>query len=107
MKTIITLLLAALFVLSCGTSSAERKPSRPRNFIPDTEIQEFTTARTARDIVELARPAWLRQSRGMTLQIYINGILMGAEDQLDNVSTQVVKEMSFFFSYRSNYLVRY
>ena len=83
-----------IFVAGCTSNGTGRKPMRPKNFISQEEIKELATARTAKDAIEIARPIWLRR-KGIDPSIYMNGILMGGLDPLDNISINSVKEMRF------------
>ncbi len=94
MKTKLILILSALLLAGCAFNGAERKPVKARNFISQEEIKTLTAARTARDAVEMARPIWLR-GKGIDASVYMNGILMGGPEQLENVSIQAVKELRF------------
>ena len=94
MKTKLILLIGIFLFSSCTSSGAERKQMKPRNFISEEEIQEFDTAQSAMDVVELARPAWLR-AKGLVISVYLNGIHLGGEDQLYNVSVYQIKELRF------------
>ena len=94
MKTKLILLIGIFLFSSCTSIGAERKQMKPRNFISEEEIQEFDTAQTAMDVVELARPAWLR-AKGLVISVYLNGIHLGGEEQLDNVSVYSIKELRF------------
>jgi hypothetical protein len=94
MKSKLFLLLTIFILIGCASNGAERKPMRPRNFISQEEIKELAIAGTAKDAVEIARPIWLRR-KGIDPSIYMNGILMGGLDQLDNISINSVKEIKF------------
>jgi len=94
MKTKLILLISVFLFSSCASSGAERKPMKPRNFISEEEIQGLDAAQTAMDVVELSRPAWLR-AKGLVITVYLNGIHMGGEDQLDNISIYSIKELRF------------
>jgi len=83
-----------IFVAGCTSNGTVRKPMKPKNFISQEEIKELATARTAKDAIEIARPIWLRR-KGIDPSIYMNGILMGGLDPLDNISINSVKEMRF------------
>ena len=83
MKTKLILLFSLILLVSCASSVAERKPSRPRNFI------------TAKDVVVLARPFWLRGLAGYDPSVYINSIEMGGVESLENVSIQAIQEMKY------------
>ncbi|MBC8344828.1 MAG: hypothetical protein H8E56_01050 [Candidatus Marinimicrobia bacterium] len=89
----------SVFVLAsnCASNGVERKPAKQRNFISQEEIEGLATARTARDAVEIARPIWLR-GKGIDPSVYMNGILMGGLEHLDNISIHAVKEMRFLSS---------
>ena len=94
MKTKLIILIGIFLFSSCTSNGAERKQMKPRNFISEEEIQEFDTAQSAMDVVELARPAWLR-AKGLVISVYLNGIHLGGEEQLDNVSVYSIKELRF------------
>jgi hypothetical protein len=94
MKTKLVLLIGVFLFSGCASSGAERKPMKPRYFISAEEIQELDTAQTAMDVVELSRPAWLR-AKGLVITVYLNGIHLGGEDQLYNVSVYQIKELRF------------
>ena len=83
-----------IFVAGCTSNGTVRKPMRPKNFISQEEIKELATARRAKDAIEIARPIWLRR-KGIDPSIYMNGMLMGGLDQLDNISINSVKEMRY------------
>jgi len=88
------LFLSVFILIACTSNGAERKPMRPKNFISQEEIKELAAAGTAKDAIENARPIWLR-NKGIDPSIYMNGMLMGGLDQLDNISINSVKEMRF------------
>ena len=88
------ILCMVIFVAGCTSNGTVRKPMRPKNFISQEEIKELATARTAKDAIEIARPIWLRR-KGIDPSIYMNGILIGGLDPLDNISINSVKEMRF------------
>ena len=94
MKTKLILLISVFLFSSCASNGAERKPMKPRNFISEEEIHGLDAAQTAMDVVELSRPAWLR-AKGLVITVYLNGIHMGGEDQLDNISIYSIKELRF------------
>jgi len=88
------LFLSIFILIGCASNGAERKPMRTKNFISQEEIKELAIARTAKDAIEISRPTWLRR-KGINPSIYMNGMLMGGLDQLDNISINSVKEMRF------------
>ena len=94
MKLKLFLFLSVFILIACTSNGAERKPMRPKNFISQEEIKELAVARTAKDAIEISRPIWLRR-KGIDPSIYMNGMLMGGLDQLDNISINSVKEMRF------------
>lgn len=94
MKTKLILLIGLFIFAGCGSNGGERKPSKPRNFIPYEEIQTITGATTAQDIVELARPFWL-SSKGIDPQVYMNNIQMGSVEALDRVSVISIQEIRY------------
>ena len=94
MKTKLILLIGVFLFSGCASTGAERKPMKPRYFISAEEIQELDTAQTAMDVVELSRPAWLR-AKGLVITVYLNGIHMGGEEQLHNISVYQIKELRF------------
>jgi len=83
-----------IFVAGCTSNGTGRKPMRPKNRESQEEIKELVAAGTAKDAIEIARPIWLR-SKGIDPSIYMNGVLMGGLDQLDNISINSVKEIKF------------
>ena len=91
---ILLILWMVIFVAGCTSNGTVRKPMRPKNFISQEEIKELAIARTAKDAIEIARPIWLRR-KGIDPSIYMNGILMGGLDPLDNISINSVKEIRF------------
>ena len=93
-KSIFFLFLGIFILAGCASSGADRKPRRPKHFISQEEINGLAIARTAKDAIEIARPTWLRR-RGLDPSIYMNGMLMGGLDQLDNISIGSVKEMRY------------
>ena len=95
MKTKLILLFSLILFVSCASSGAERKPSRPRNFISFEEIQSLSGAFTAKDVGVLARPFWLRGLAGYDPSVYINSIEMGGVESLENVSIQAIQEMKY------------
>ena len=94
MKLKLFLFLSIFILIGCTSNGAERKPMRTKNFISQEEIKELAVARTAKDAIEISRPIWLRR-KGIDPSIYMNGMLMGGLDQLDNISINSVKEMRF------------
>jgi hypothetical protein len=94
MKSKLFLFLCVFMLIGCASNGAERKPMKPKNFISQEEIKELAIAGTAKDAIEIARPTWLRR-RGLDPSIYMNGVLMGGLDQLDNISINSVKEIKF------------
>ena len=94
MKTKLFLFLGIFILIGCTSSGAGRKPMRPKHFISQEEINGLAVARTAKDAIEVARPIWLR-TRGIDPSIYMNGMLIGGLDQLDNISINSVKEMRY------------
>ncbi len=60
MKTKLILLFSLILFASCASSGVDRKPSKPRNFISFEEVQSLSGAFTAKDVVMLSRPFWLR-----------------------------------------------
>ena len=95
MKSKLFLFLCVFILIGCASNGAERKPMRPKNFISQEEIKELAIAGTAKDAIEIARPIWLRRKALQDPSIYMNGVLMGGLDQLDNISINSVKEMRF------------
>ena len=95
MKLKLFLFLSVFILIACTSNGAERKPMRPKNFISQEEIKELAIAGTAKDAIEIARPIWLRRKALQDPSIYMNGVLMGGLDQLDNISINSVKEMRF------------
>ena len=85
MKTKLILLIGLFIFVGCGSNGTERKPSKPRNFFSFEEIQTIAGATTAQDLVELARPFWLR-NKGIDPRVYMNNIQMGAVAALGNIS---------------------
>jgi len=83
-----------ILVAGCASNGSGRKPPMLRNFISQEEIKELAVAQTAKDAIEISRPIWLRR-KGIDPSIYMNGMLMGGLDQLDNISINSVKEMRF------------
>ena len=94
MKSKLFLFLCVFILIGCASNGAVRKPMKPKNFISQEEIKELAIAGTAKDAIEIARPIWLR-SKGIDPSIYMNGVLMGGLDQLDNISINSVKEIKF------------
>ena len=94
MKTKLILIIGFFIFVGCGSSGAERKSSKPRNFISFEEIQTIAGATTAQDLVELARPFWLR-NKGIDPRVYMNNIQMGALDALGNISVNAIQEIRF------------
>ena len=94
MKLKLFLFLSIFIFIGCTSSGAERNPMKPKNFISQEEINGLAVARTAKDAIEISRPIWLRR-KGIDPSIYMNGMLMGGLDQLDNISINSVKEMRF------------
>ena len=94
MKLKLFLFLSIFILIGCTSNGAERKPMRTKNFISQEEIKELAIARTAKDAIEIARPIWLRR-KGIDPSVYMNGILMGGLDPLNNISINSVKEMRF------------
>ena len=41
---------------------------------------------------QVARPAWL-QSRGLTITVFLNGVQMGNEEQLNNIPSASLQEL--------------
>ena len=94
MKTKLILLIGFFVFSGCGSSGAGQKPSKPRNFISFEEIQTVAGATTAQDLIELARPFWLR-NKGVDPRVYMNNIPMGALDALGNISVHAIQEIRF------------
>ncbi len=94
MKTKLVLLIGLFLLAGCASNGVERKPSKPRGFISYEEIQTITGATTARDVVSLARPFWLR-GKGIDPQVYMNNIPMGSVEALDRVSISSIKEIRY------------
>ena len=90
MKTKLILLIGIFLFSSCASNGAARKPMKPRYFISAEEIQDLETAQAAMDVVELSRPAWLR-AKGLVITVSLNGIHMGGEEQLHNISIYQIK----------------
>ena len=86
------ILISLIFLISCGSNGTERRPSRPRNFVSQEELKEHPSAQTAYDIIVAARPAWL-QSRGLTITVFLNGVQMGNEEQLNNIPSASLQEL--------------
>ncbi|MEA1882667.1 MAG: hypothetical protein U9N31_09745 [Candidatus Marinimicrobia bacterium] len=95
MKSKLFLFLSIFMLIGCASNGAERKLVKPRHFISQEEIATLPAARTAKDVVELARPLWLR-GKGIDPSVYINGIHLGGLEQLDNISIHAIKELRFF-----------
>ena len=95
MKLKLFLFLSVFILIGCTSNGAERKPMRTKNFISQEEIKELAVARTAKDAIEISRPIWLRRKALQDPSIYMNGVLMGGLDQLDNISINSVKEMRY------------
>ncbi len=94
MKTKLILLIGLFIFAGCASNGGERKPSKPRNFISYDEIQTIAGATTAQDVVELARPFWLR-GKGIDPQVYMNNIQMGSVETLGNVSVHSIQEIRY------------
>ena len=86
------ILISLIFLISCASNGTERRPSRPRNFISQEELKEMASAQTASDVIVYARPAWL-QSRGLTISVFLNGVQMGNEEQLNKIPSASLQEL--------------
>ena len=95
MKTKLILLFSLILFANCASSGVDRKPSKSRNFISFEEVQSLSGAFTAKDVVILSRPFWLRGVAGYDPSVYINSIEMGGIESLDNVSIQAIQEMKY------------
>ena len=95
MKTKRILLLLSILFVGCASNGEARAPSKPRNFISYEEIQTIAVATTAKDVIELARPFWLR-GKGIDPAVYMNNIQMSGVDALDNISYYSIQEIKFF-----------
>lgn len=91
--------MLVLLVAACGPRTAAT--SRDRNFISTEELRGSGRP-DAYAAVEALRPLWLR-SPGPTsitlgrqsVQVYLDGSLMGALDQLRQIPTHTVSSMRF------------
>jgi hypothetical protein len=94
-------------LLVCALTTAvqgqkEKKPRRDPRKITSEEIATKESARTALDLVQALRPAWL-SSRGPTtlvlketgISVYVDGVKRGSIEELRFITRDQVEEMHF------------
>ena len=92
-RTLLTIL--ATIIISCSSTVPSNKPMKQRNKILQEEIVELKGVNSAIDIINVARPNWLRSGVGTSsnISVYQNGMYIGGLSELNYISVQTIIDM--------------
>ena len=93
MKILLTILVT--IIISCSSTVPSNKPMKQRNKILQEEIVELKGVNSAIDIINVARPNWLRSGVGTSsnISVYQNAIYIGGLSELNYISVQTIIDM--------------
>ena len=93
MKILLTILVT--IIISCSSTVTSNKPMKQRNKILQEEIVELKGVNSAIDIINVARPNWLRSGVGTSsnISVYQNGMYIGGLSELNYISVQTIIDM--------------
>ena len=94
-KTKILLTILVTIIISCSSTVTSNKPMKQRNKILQEEIVELKGVNSAIDIINVARPNWLRSGVGTSsnISVYQNGMYIGGLSELSYISVQTIIDM--------------
>ena len=92
-KILLTILVT--IIIGCSSTVPSNKPMKQRNKIPQEEIVELKGVNSAIDIINVARPNWLRSGVGTSsnISVYQNGMYIGGLSELSYISVQTIIDM--------------
>ena len=92
-KILLTILVT--IIISCSSTAPSNKPMKQRNKILQEEILELKGVNSAIDIINVARPNWLRSGVGTSsnISVYQNGMYIGGLSELNYISVQTIIDM--------------
>ena len=92
-KILLTILVT--IIISCTSTVPSNKPMKQRNKILQEEIVELKGVNSAIDIINVARPNWLRSGVGTSsnISVYQNGMYIGGLSELNYISVQTIIDM--------------
>ena len=92
-KILLTILVT--IIISCSSTAPSNKPMKQRNKILQEEIVELKGVNSAIDIINVARPNWLRSGVGTSsnISVYQNGMYIGGLSELNYISVQTIIDM--------------
>ena len=87
-KIRILLTILVTIIISCSSTVPSNKPMKQRNKILQEEIVELKGVNSAIDIINVARPNWLRSGVGTSsnISVYQNGMYIGGLSELNYIS---------------------
>ena len=94
-KIRILLTILVTIIISCSSTVPSNKPMKQRNKILQEEIVELKGVYSAIDIINVARPNWLRSGVGTSsnISVYQNGMYIGGLSELNYISVQTIIDM--------------
>ena len=94
-KLRILLTILVTIIISCSSTVPSNKPMKQRNKILQEEIVELKGVNSAIDIINVARPNWLRSGVGTSSNISVNqnGMYIGGLSELNYISVQTIIDM--------------
>ena len=94
-KIRILLTILVTIIISCSSTVPSSKPMKQRNKILQEEIVELKGVNSAIDIINVARPNWLRSGVGTSsnISVYQNGMYKGGLSELNYISVQTIIDM--------------
>ena len=94
-KIRILLTILVTIIISCSSTVPSNKPMKQRNKILQEEIMELKGVNSAIDIINVARPNWLRSGVGTSsnISVYQNGMYIGGLSELNYISVQTIIDM--------------
>lgn len=94
-KIRILLTILVTIIISCSSTVSSNKPMKQRNKILQEEIVELKGVNSAIDIINVARPNWLRSGVGTSsnISVYQNGMYIGGLSELNYISVQTIIDM--------------
>lgn len=92
-KILLTILVT--IIIGCSSTIPSNKPMKQRNKILQEEIVELKGVNSAIDIINVARPNWLRSGVGTSsnISVYQNGMYIGGLSELNYISVQTIIDM--------------
>ena len=92
-KILLTILVT--IIISCSSTVPSNNPMKQRNKILQEEIVELKGVNSAIDIINVARPNWLRSGVGTSsnISVYQNGMYIGGLSELNYISVQTIIDM--------------